>query len=190
MTVPVVGIYEPMVPEGFEWVVLDRDEDHNILLDLEANRAGPSWQPLAARLLTHDDRTGRRLKPARMPWLGRHVLVLRDEAIELAGSLLEPYGEVLPLVGPDARLALVHVTSMVDVLDEQQSEILRFPSTGRIMKIARHAFKSGIVRPPQAFKIPQLTRGAVFLTEDLVRSIEMFGFEGTTFRLVGEAMTA
>lgn len=182
-------IYEPDVQESFEWVVLRRDDDFELIRGLGSAAVARTWEPPPVRLLSYDDRTGQRRAYADLPWLGEHTLVLRDDTIEALRPLLRPFGEFLPLACSEARLALVHVTNVIDALDEERSEILRFPTSGRIMKIARHEFKHRVVVPPQAFKIPQMPRGAIFLTEDLVRNIDAFGFKGTTFRLDGQVST-
>jgi hypothetical protein len=182
-------IYEPDVQESFEWAILERDEDHEILYDLGSTAVAERWDPLPARLMTQDPRSGRRRARADLPWLGPHVIVLRDRAIEALRPLLVPFGELLPLLCPEARLALWHVTHVIDALDEERSQVLRYPTSDRIMKIAMHRFKRGVLDPPQAFKIPQMPRGAIFLTDDLVRSIDAFGFKGTTFRLDGQVPT-
>jgi len=182
-----VRIYEPMAPDGVEWVLMDRDDGQNRLLDIGTQPVKKSWTPLPVHLLASDERTGRPLVRSQLPWLGRHVLVLRDEAIDALGPMLEPFGELLPLSCSNATLMLVHMTNVVDALDETESEIVRFPSSERVMKIAIHSFKANVVRRGQAFKLPQMPRGSIYLTDDLVHAIGAFGFEGTGFRLVGEA---
>jgi hypothetical protein len=180
-----VEVFRPEVPEGFEWVRLDRDEDYRVLLDLDARPALPGWTPLAAHLLTRDDGTGRERRRAELPWLGRQALVLRDDAIDALGPLLEPFGELLPLACPDARLAIVHLTNVLDALDEERSELVRFGS-GRIMTITRYELLADRLAAPQAFKLPQMPGGAMLLTGDLVERIEAAGFAGTAFQLVWE----
>lgn len=140
-------------------------------------------------LLRVDDRGGTR-KRADMPWLGSHVLVLRDEAIESVGRLIAPYGEILPLRVNDARLSVFSARLLPGALDEERSELVRFGS-GQIMDLKRPVFHDEIVDGVGAFKLPEMPRGDIYLTEEMVMAIRSTGQSaGTEFVLVYESGSA
>jgi hypothetical protein len=180
-------IYRTVPDEGYEWVVLDDETDYERFFGPRSTSWSAGRQPVPnAHLLGDDAGRGGRLR-ARMPWLAEGVFALRDEAIDGIGPLLEPFGETLRLRSSDARLVAIRITNVIDVLDEAESDIVRFPSSGRVMDIRRYAFRREALLRPQAFRIPQFLRGGTFLTEDLVRQIESRGSEGTAFLAVGDA---
>jgi hypothetical protein len=179
-------IHDLVAPEGYECVFLDNAEDYEVLRGAGPDtRLAEGWQALPARVLPPDeDQPARR---AQLPWLSDDVLALRDEAVAAVGPLLEPFGELLPLSCPDANVVIFRSTTAVDVLDEDGSDIVRFPGSGRIMAIEAYRFRPGVLKPPRAFMLPQMPRGSLYLTGDLVQQIESLGFVGTGFRPLGDA---
>lgn len=181
-------VYRPAVPEGFEWAFPVDPGDFEAFWTLYERRPGAAWEPIPMRLLKQDEH-GRPWRRAEMPWLGRHVLILRDEAIESIGPLLAPYGELLPLMCDEARLVVFSAPPAANALEEDRSEIVRFAS-GRIMDIRRHAFNLGALAGNRAFKLAELPRGGLFLTGDLVESIRETGLtDGTEFQLIYDSST-
>lgn len=179
-------IYCPAVPEGFEWAFPVDPGDFEVFWTLSERQPGAAWEPIRMRLLKEDEHERPWLR-AEMPWLGGHVLILRDEAIEAVGPLLAPYGELLPLVCDEARLVVFSARLVANALEEGRSDIVRF-ATGRIMDIRRHAFDLGAIAGTRAFKLAEFPRGGLFLTGDLVASIRRTGFtDGTEFHLIYDA---
>jgi hypothetical protein len=134
------------------------------------------------RLVTEDEH-GRPLRSADFPWLGSHVLILRDRAVETVGSILDDYGELLPLDCEQANLWLLNVCRIVDALDEEESDLIRF-STGRIMKIQKAVFRDKLLSDAHIFKLPQMVRGSIYLTEDVAQQIQQARLQGIGFRVV------
>ncbi|MBM6406039.1 hypothetical protein JQN72_17520 [Phycicoccus sp. CSK15P-2] len=138
------------------------------------------WTPIRMTLLKADDQ-GRPHQRADLPWLGSEVLVLRDQAIEPVGGLLQSYGDVLPLQCEGARLALFSAQAVAGVLDEEHSDMVRF-SSGRIMALRSPAFHTAALGDRQAFKLAEMPRGDLYITEQLVEAIRATGMtSGTDF---------
>ena len=180
-----VGVYRTQVPEGYEWVLPIDDADFAVIRGVGERRAGEAWMPIHMSLLKVDDH-GKPQMRSDMPWLGEHVIVLRDEAIEIVGEILRPHGELLPLLCDEARLALFSAPVVEGVLDEAESDIVRF-STGRIMSIRSPAIRSEALGAISAFKLAEMPRGDLYLSENLVKEILATGMTaGTQFKLVAE----
>jgi hypothetical protein len=115
--------------------------------------------------------------------------VLRERAFQALGQVLGQYGELLELdlVDDPGRLWLFNVCNVVDGLDAEASRILRFPSTGRVMKIKEHAFRSDRIVGDQAFLIPEAR--SLFLTGGLVAATDRAELTGASFELVWESPT-
>lgn len=181
-----VNIYEFAVQEGHEWVVPSSPADFEVFREFNGKARGPDWSPIRVRLVTQDEQ-GRRLLPADIPWLGKHAPVLKETASAALGAVLAPDGELLRLECEEVALLVFNVTTVIDVLDLDRSELVRFPSTGRIMKVKRHIFRPGGLKGVRAFKVPALLRGSVFVTDEVVSATASANLRGAGFRLVGEA---
>ena len=77
---------------------------------------------------------------------------------------------------------LFNVCRVVDALDEDASELHRFPSSGRVMKVSRYAFEPTLVADLTAFRIPQ--DRTLFLAGHAVATILGAGLSGADFQPV------
>ena len=173
-------VYSPAVVEEFEWVQPRSERDFDAVYQLDGSSRKRGWRPIAVRRLDRDD-DGRPLRAAELPWLDGHALVLSDRALEAIGEVLGDSGEFLQLdlVDGSGRLWLFNVLNVVDGLDESASELVRFPSSGRIMKVRRHAFVPDRIRGLRAFRVPQLR--TLFLSGEAVDVIVAAHLSGARF---------
>jgi hypothetical protein len=115
-----------------------------------------------------------------LPWLGANVLVLTSRAVEALGDVLSQSGELLPLACSDAELYVFNPLQLVDALDEEASELVRFES-GRVMAIDRYVFKPGALGDAKVFNVPQLAGFQLYTTRELVDAVAAAGLHGTEF---------
>lgn len=168
-------VYEPGVLPGFEWVLAVHDTDlEHLWDDLDGTPRLGAWQPVPVRRLTVDEE-GNPRATADLPWLGGHALVLRAKAVEALGPLLEQHGELLPLACADADLWLFNTLTVVDALDEDRSEIVRFDD-GSILTVERYTFRPDAVAP--VFKVPQLLTGPLFVGDEFAAAVTGAGLTG------------
>ena len=85
-----------------------------------------------------------------------------------------------------AELHVINVRCVVDALDEQRSEIVRYPS-GRVLDIPTPVFFEERLHGIALFKIPQLLRGPTYLGESVVDRISSSALTGLRFELVFES---
>jgi hypothetical protein len=169
-------LFEPEVRSGFEWVLPVEDAGHEYLWSLDGTPRQEGWQPLPVTRLTASD-LGEPWSEADFPWLGPHVLVLRERAVAALGPALRSCGELLPLSCPDAELWLFHPLTVADALDEQASAIVRF-ADGGILTVERYAFHPDKVPGVPVFKVPQLMRGPLFVTDSFVEQVRASNLTG------------
>lgn len=167
-------VYEPGVRPGFEWVLPVHDTDHEYLWSLDGTPRRDTWRPVAVSRLTEADDGSPRAE-ADLPWLGGHVLVLRPSAVAALGPLLERHGELLPLACPDADLWLFNTVTVVDALDEDRSELVTFDD-GTILAVEHYEFRPEAVAP--VFKVPQLLRGPLFVSDEFASALTTAGLTG------------
>lgn len=158
----------------------------DILKSLDGTSRKEVWTPLKVRLVTEDDR-GRHLKESDFPWLTGKAPVLKQTAVGAVGSLFELDGEFLPLSCDTARLLLFNVLKVVDALDIGRSDLTMFPNTNRIMAVRRYAFTGDHLDGEGIFRVPQLIKSAVFVTERIVNAVEQSNLKGVGFRLLWQS---
>ncbi|MGL5909831.1 MAG: hypothetical protein ACRCZP_07510 [Phycicoccus sp.] len=179
MTADSAPVYRLVPVDGYEWALPVDDDDFERFRDLDGRASVASWSARRMALLRDGDGTS--LQRAELPWLAGNVIVLRDDAVETVGALLEPFGALLPLVCDDARLAVFSADSLGGALDESASEIVRF-SSGGILDLVRPAFHSEVIVGVGAFRLADMPRGDVYLAGDLVEAIRRTGHtSGTDF---------
>jgi hypothetical protein len=166
-------VYELSLAEGQEWAMPKVLEDNHVLSDLRGQRQ-LHWIPIGMDLLTEDDEgTPRRYSD--FPWYGSHVLILRSDAANGLREIMRPYGEFLPLKGGDG-LELFNATTVLDALDEDRSEIIRFDD-GDVLTIERYVFRQEAIGNCLIFKLPyrasNLYMQAGFI--DQIKDMELCG---------------
>jgi hypothetical protein len=173
-----IGEYEDVSPVN--------EDDLDLFDEFDGTPRAENWTPVEMEIITVDSETGATLQRADVPWFMGN-LVLRDKAIEAASPILAPLGELLPLECATAKLVCFNATQVLDALDEDRSEIVRFPSSGRIMAIERYAFRADAIPERAAFRIPQQQTGDVYFTEPVVEDLRSLGLTGLDFKLVWDS---
>jgi len=175
-------VFQPQGQEGFEWIVPVNENDFEFLTTLNGTRHKNRWTPLPMRLITDDE--GESFKESDFPWLGYHVPVLSDRARRVVEPLVEKDAELLPVACEGRSLWLLNVCTIVDALDLERSEIMRFESSGRIMDIKRHVFYPDRLEGIDVFKLENMRRGSTYLSARVMRAIEAAPLVGYGFRVV------
>jgi hypothetical protein len=175
-------IYVPAVQEGYEWVLPVDEADHEVFHGMDGTPRRAGWRPVPVYRVTTTS-AGTPRAESDLPWLGSHVLVLRDKAVGALGDVLAGYGELMPLSCPDTELWVFNALRVVDALDEERSTLRRFTS-GRIADIQRHVFHPDRVAGVEVFRLPQTPRGPLCLSGDFVDRVHSAGLRGAGFDLV------
>lgn len=100
------------------------------------------------------------------------------------GELLRNDGELLPLACDEAELWVFNPTTVVDALDQDQSELVRFDSSGRIMTVTNYVFQDELVSDSVAFKVPELLRASTFVTERFVDAVKLADLRGVDYEML------
>ena len=176
-----MNVYVPLGAEGFELCHPVHESDfETINAKVDGTERSRTWLPLHVRLVGEDE--GMLLKQSDSPWLGAHALILRERAMRAMRPLLHQHGEFLPLDCDGASLVLLNPV-VADLLDESLSSVARF-SNGRIMRIRKHVFRSGVDATTPAFKIPNLRVSPTFVTDGFVDLWHSEGLTGLDFTKV------
>jgi hypothetical protein len=162
-------------PERFCSFAPDVEADHALLHQFDGRTLGATWRELSIHAADEPDES------ARLPdfaLLGV-VPLFSEQAVEALRDILESHGELLPVRHARRRYLAYNVTTILDALDEERSSIARF-SDGNVMSIESYAFRADALRKASIFRIHQLPRAFVYVTEDFVdraRRAELLGFK-------------
>ena len=107
-----------------------------------------------------------------------------EHAIHTLGPMLSDHGEFAPIqMDEPVKYFGFNPTTVVDILDESRSEIVRF-SSGRVMAVDRHVLLACVKQLPPIFKIPQTRRNTTYVNEAFVARVKATGLTGFKFNLL------
>jgi hypothetical protein len=166
--------------DGYEWATTVNLGDHEVFLSFDSKPLRSRWQPISVELVAPDQRHPPP-KPADFPWLGSHALVMKPRAREALGEFLEGYGELLSLQCQDTQLWIFHCLTILDALDFHTTDLTRLPSGG-IMELISPVFIPNVIEGKALFKIPQMLRSQLFVTDEFVERVSATSLTGLEFR--------
>ena len=109
-----------------------------------------------------------------------------ERAIEALSDLLSAHGEFAAIeMDEPMRYFAFNATTIVDVLDEEMSQIARFRSGG-VMAVDRHVLLESVNSLPPIFKMPQTRRNTTYVNEQFVQRVHEHGLTGFRFDLLFE----
>jgi hypothetical protein len=175
-------IYMPSSPDNYELCHPVRQEDFELInVLINGTSRLEAWNPIPMQII-HEDK-GTRFFESDSPWLGGHALIFKPQAVKAIGSLLQEFGELLPLLCNDADVMMYNPTHLLDALDEDASSVLRFTG-GRIMWINKYVFRPEIIGHSDIFKIPNLRVSPTFVSQRFVDLWNSADLKGLEFKLV------
>ncbi len=177
-------IYRISSNPDLPWLTMVDEENFTVLSQLEGEPMQMTWVPVSVVPLIEKGAPQGPLSD--FPNLGS-VPAFSQRAVDHLRPLLEPNGELLPLLSTVGSFYLYNVTTVVDALDEDRSRITRFKSTGRIMQIDQYVFRPERLNALMIFKIPQLPSGDSLVTEPFRQAVVSAGLSGLEFRPVWQS---
>jgi hypothetical protein len=175
-------IFKALGEEGVEFAhPVDAKDFEALNLAINGRPQLPTWSPIRMKIVRVDE--GRRLRETDSPWLGGHALILRRRAVEAILPLLHGNGEVLPLACAD-ELYVFNPTNLIDCLDDEKSDLVRFKDGNAIMRISKHVFRRERIVGVDAFKIPNLRVSPLFVTDAFVEKWKAAGLTGVEWQVV------
>jgi hypothetical protein len=173
------AVFTPKPLNGYEIVeALEPSAYEYLAQAMNGVRRGRDWMPIEVRLVTTNGSEA--LLQSDAPYLTAGLLVLRADAANNLGGVLDRFAEVLPLTCTDADLVAINVTCVLDALDVERSAVARLPS-GRIFQVFHHAFRPEVVAGRPIFKIPDLRVSPIFVDESFVKAWSDAGLSGLAF---------
>jgi hypothetical protein len=166
----------------YQWAIPADDMGYLKIWDMLNQRpgmpVGVSWVPPRVFLWKGDDSPP--LRRADMPWFADGALVVTLRAKEALAEVLGADAEILPLLHDGEDLWLVNPWRQVDALDEENSEVERFRSSGRVKRIKRYSFREDKVKEISCFTIPQ-QENVMFVASSVADAAQQAGLTGVIF---------
>ena len=142
-----------------------------------------TWEPIEVERLEPE----KGLDLADNMWLSTPVPAFSDKAKQLVEGLLGDSVEFLPTISKEGTFWLVNVTTVLDCVDYEKSEIVRFQSSGRIMDIPRFVFREDVVKDVDMFKTKDLPLRFPCVSDRFKELVESSGLTGFGFRLLWDS---
>jgi hypothetical protein len=159
--------------EPYQTLVLESELDRGEIEDrFDTTPIGSEWSPPRVRVIDDDAQATDFATLAAIP-------AFSARAVEALDDMLKGNGELLELEG--AEFSLLNVLSAPDALDEERSELKRFRSSGRVLRILRYGLRAEALSSVPIFKLPQQPRSRVYVTDAFVERVRENGLVGFDF---------
>lgn len=103
---------------------------------------------------------------------------LNEKAYKVLKPYLEKHCQIFEILSQDEKIFIVNVTDMIDCLDYDKSEIKRFPSSGRVMRVMKYVFKIEKLMDAIIFKLPEFPKSISYVTEEFKNVVEENDIKG------------
>lgn len=110
------------------------------------------------------------------------ICLFSERACAELSSVLERYGELLPVFRDKQKFYLYHVTNVINALDEELSQVDRF-SDGRIMRVKKHVFKHDVIGDDLIFGTPE-NKWQIFVSDQFVNAVRKTDLTGFIFESI------
>jgi hypothetical protein len=106
-------------------------------------------------------------------------LILRRRALQALRDIVRPFAEILPVTIDGDEAWALNVRS-VGALDETRSRLLRFPDSGRIMRVTRPYFVKARIAGVSIFRLP-FRASPTYVARQFVEAVDAEKLEGLRF---------
>lgn len=157
------------------------DADNEEWIEFGSKFVGKSikdnWTPLKIKLIEH----GGKLKKGDIPYLSPGVPIFSKKAINVLNEYLSKNTEILPIDFNGDEYSLINVINLLDGIDYKNSVIEYYSDKKRIMAFDKYAFIKEKVENQHIFKIVELPRADVFISDEFRNKVIESGLEGFKF---------
>lgn len=143
---------------------------------------GSEWVPFEVQILSEPD--DELLPSGDFSMIFSVIPVFSQKAVEALGDLLLTNGELLPLSYSEGEYYAFNITTIVDVLNIPECDVVYFPNSEKVMTIRKYQFLLDHLADLQIFKVVQLPISQSFVTERFVEKVVKAGLTGFKFEKV------
>ena len=108
--------------------------------------------------------------------------ILNEKCYKILYPYIKNEAQIFKVKCENDNLYVVNITNIIDCLDYDKSEIKRFPSSGRVMRVIKYVFKIEKLRNTTIFKLPEFPKGISYVTENFKNIVEKNNIKGFKFK--------
>lgn len=107
--------------------------------------------------------------------------ILNEYAFNILYPYLKGHVQIFKIKNQDGLFYVINVTDVIDCLNYDKSEIKRFQSTGRVMKVIKYSFIKSKLKNAVIFKLPEFVKAHSYVTEEFKNIAEENNIKGFKF---------
>ncbi|MDB5056271.1 MAG: hypothetical protein JWM44_4321, partial [Bacilli bacterium] len=160
---------------GFVTLTLvDYERDYPKYFDEEfKGKANTRWVPIEVENYSKG-------KKSDTPYLTSGIPIFNDKALEVLQELIKGNVEILPLIYQEHKLFALNVINVLDCIDYEKAKIKTFDD-GTFWKFIKYAFKINAIQNENIFKIPEMLKIRVYVTDTFRDKVIESGLKGFKF---------
>lgn len=147
-----------------------------------------TWNPVALEVLRDEYHLPSTRRFPDLSIVGGFAPVVSERAASVIASVIADSAELLPVTCEGRRLFALNVINLTPALDLERSSVRRFKDGGRVMRVERHVFNPQLL-DGSIFKILEIPRSWVYVTDPLVEAAKSASLLGFKFRLVWDSVS-
>lgn len=145
-------IYQISPAEDYEWIIPEDPAGYDHIREFIANqRWEGNWKTLEAKLKKAHGKSAP--KETETPWLGSHVLLLKQNGLVALKDILEMNGVVVPFFQCEGQQLHAFRATVVDALNREASELWIMPKTDRVISIEKPVFRLESIGDRDLFRV-------------------------------------
>ena len=151
---------------------------YDFMQSFDGRNHSKSWLPLRVRKESSDKE-----KPlSDAPYF--FVPVFSKKALECLYAIMADDVEVLPLEYDDGEYYAINVVSVIDVIDYEKSDFIKFNNSDKIMLFKSYAFCKDKIKDQNIFKIIDEPRRRAFVSEKFKQIVDENHLTGFNFEFI------
>jgi hypothetical protein len=167
----------------YDSLVLHRSQDWDVIERFVGDRFAAHWRPLPVEIFRARKRGIFRAKTrGNFPSLIAYVPCFDEAALGALEELLDKDMEALPLQNESFRLFAINVLSLLDCIDYRKSRVERFSDDKTVKFITHYVFRSDVIHGHHMFKIREMPRGPVIVSEEFRSVVAKKRLKGLIFK--------
>lgn len=108
--------------------------------------------------------------------------ILNEKSYKILYPYIKNEAQIFKVKCENDNLYVVNIINIIDCLDYDKSEINRFPSSGRVMRVIKYVFKIEKLKNATIFKLPEFPKGISYVTEEFKNVVEENNIKGFKFK--------
>jgi len=159
-------------------IIPNDEEREKLLFDyiFEGKSISERWQPIKVEGFEVEEGKGNDTLS-----FSAGIPAVSEKAVFVLADLLKEVTEILPLDYRKEKYYAINVVQVIDCINYEKAECIRFKNSDDVMDFKKYAFKPELVKDKHIFKIPEHPRAYVLVSDEFRKCVLDSGLEGFDF---------